>query len=159
MGSRDRKWVFSLKGMHYMSIPPPNWTRGEIQVGIICTIVILLLAIFWYVNGLSNWYKLYHIIALLCSSPPCRDRSRKGPFRDFSVRNTVCEYPNVWRESVWNGKSYFPPSNQNELKENGEIIPDEELKILIQNEIDLRESMVHRVWLIWYESYSTSCFH
>ena len=40
-------------------------------------------------------------------------------------------------------QSYFPPSNQNEL--NGEIIPDEELKILIQNEVALRESMVHRL--------------
>ena len=42
-------------------------------------------------------------------------------------------------------QSYFPPSNQNGLKENGEIIPDEELKILIQNEVALRESMVHRL--------------
>ena len=37
--------------MHYMSIPPPTWTKGEIQVGIICSIVILLLAIFWFVNS------------------------------------------------------------------------------------------------------------
>ena len=37
--------------MHYMSIPPPTWTKGEIQVGIICSIVILLLAIFWFVKS------------------------------------------------------------------------------------------------------------
>ena len=40
--------------MHYMSIPPPTWTKGEIQVGIICSIVILLLAIFWFVNSKST---------------------------------------------------------------------------------------------------------
>jgi len=37
-----------------MSIPPPTWTKGEIQVGIICSIVILLLAIFWFVNSKST---------------------------------------------------------------------------------------------------------
>ena len=34
-----------------MSIPPGTWTKGEMQVGIICSIVILILAIFWYVNS------------------------------------------------------------------------------------------------------------
>ena len=153
--------------MHYMSIPPPNWTKGEIQVGIICSIFILLLAIFWYVSIqpkiYSISYSLQRFPLLLAHhhaetvagmdhsqrevTAKCLSNTVMLVTSQLIVTNIESDVQHQRYLGVclkWQ-KSYFPPSNQNELKENGEIVPDEELKILIQNEVALRESMVHRL--------------